>query len=38
MFKILLIEDEESVLEVFRAYLEKAGYQVLTATTAAEGL
>ena len=38
MFKILLIEDEESVLEVFRGYLEKAGYQVLTATTAAEGL
>lgn len=38
MFKILLIEDEESVLEVFRAYLEKAGYQVLTATTAVEGL
>ncbi|MDO5794405.1 MAG: response regulator transcription factor [Turicibacter sp.] len=38
MFKILLIEDEESVLEVFCAYLEKAGYQVLTATTAAEGL
>lgn len=38
MYNILIIEDEMMVLDVLRAYLEKEGYQVFTATTGEEGL
>ena len=36
--KIVVIDDEPSVQEVVRAYLEKAGYQVFVAGNGAEGL
>jgi len=36
--KIVVIDDEPSVQEVVRAYLEKAGYQVFVAGIGAEGL
>jgi PAS domain S-box-containing protein len=35
---ILIIEDEESVLDVTRTILKRLGYHVLTATTGTEGL
>jgi DNA-binding response OmpR family regulator len=36
--KIVVIDDEPSVQDVVRAYLEKAGYQVFVAGNGAEGL
>jgi len=36
--KIVVIDDEQSVREVVRAYLEKDGYQVFVAGNGAEGL
>lgn len=38
MDNILIIEDEENVLEVLKAYLEKAGYQVYGAATGLKGI
>lgn len=38
MNKILIIEDEEKVGEVLKAYLEKEGYEVFTAIRGQEGL
>lgn len=38
MNNILIIEDEEKISNVQRAYLEKEGYGVYTATTGLEGL
>lgn len=38
MKKILVIEDEERIVELLRAYLEKAGYQVTAAYDGQEGL
>ena len=29
--KILVVDDEEKIVEVIKAYLEKAGYEVLEA-------
>jgi DNA-binding response OmpR family regulator len=36
--KILVIDDETQILKVLKAYLEKAGYQVLTSTDGTTGL
>ena len=36
--KIVVIDDEPSVHEVVRAYLEKDGYQVFVAGNGADGL
>lgn len=38
MSKILIIEDEEKVAEILKAYLEKAGYEVFTAISGRSGL
>ncbi|WP_286909863.1 response regulator transcription factor [Clostridium sp. UBA1652] len=38
MNKILIIEDEERVAEILKAYLEKAGYEVFTAINGRSGL
>ncbi|MHC1685708.1 MAG: response regulator transcription factor [Clostridiaceae bacterium] len=38
MNKILIIEDEEKVIEVLKAYLEKEGYEVFAVTTGSKGL
>ncbi len=38
MKKILVIEDEERIVELLRAYLEQAGYQVTAAYDGQEGL
>lgn len=38
MYKILIIEDEKSVSEVLKAYLEKDGYQVFLAENGLEGI
>lgn len=38
MKNILIIEDEESVSEVLKAYLEKEGYKVSTTTKGLEGI
>jgi len=38
MFNILLIEDEESVSTVLKAYLEKEGYQVYCVLTGLKGI
>lgn len=38
MKNILIIEDEEKVIEVSKAYLEKAGYKVYIALTGLDGL
>lgn len=38
MKNILIIEDEESVSEVIKAYLEKEGYSVFSSTKGMEGL
>ncbi len=35
---VLVVEDEEAVLEVFRAALERMGYRVLTASTGREAV
>jgi two-component system NtrC family sensor kinase len=35
---VLVIEDEAGVMEFLRAALERNGYQIVTATTGAEGL
>lgn len=38
MKKILLVDDEESVLMLYRVELEDDGYEVITALTGEEGL
>lgn len=38
MQKVLIIEDEQNVLDVVRAYIEKAGYDVYTAINGSDGL
>lgn len=38
MYKILIIEDEEKVSEVLKAYLEKEGYQVYCTTHGLKGI
>lgn len=38
MANILIIEDEEKVSEILKAYLEKAGYSVYCASTGMEGI
>ena len=38
MAKILICEDERSILNIERAYLEKEGYEVTTSTNGKEGL
>ncbi len=38
MQHVLLVDDEESILYVFRKYLERAGYAVSTATGAAQAI
>lgn len=38
MYKVLVIEDEENVLEVVKAYLEKDGYEVFTSVNGKVGL
>ncbi len=38
MMKILAIDDEEKILDVIKAYLEKEGYTVLTETNGANAL
>ena len=38
MNKILVIDDEANILRLVRDYLQQAGYQVLTASTAESGL
>lgn len=38
MYKILIIEDEKSVSEVLKAYLEKDGYQVFSAENGVDGI
>ncbi len=38
MQKILVIEDEENVLDVIKAYLEKEGYDIYTAVNGKDGL
>ena len=30
-FKILVVDDEQNILDVVRAYLEKEGFEVITA-------
>ncbi|WP_432406503.1 response regulator transcription factor [Wukongibacter sp. M2B1] len=37
-FKILIIEDEEKILNVIEAYLQKEGYDILKSTEGIEGL
>ncbi|WP_432662332.1 response regulator transcription factor [Wukongibacter baidiensis] len=37
-FKILIVEDEEKILNVIEAYLEKDGYEVLKSTNGTDGL
>lgn len=37
-FKILAIEDDPDVLALYRTYLQKRGYEVLSASGAAEGM
>ncbi len=37
-FKILIVEDEEKILNVIEAYLQKEGYEVFKSTDGAEGL
>ncbi len=36
--KVLLIDDEEAILEVFKQALEQANFQVITALTGNEGM
>jgi len=36
--KILLVDDEGLMLALYRAYIERAGYQLVTATSGEEGL
>jgi two-component system alkaline phosphatase synthesis response regulator PhoP len=36
--KVLVVEDEQQIVKVLRAYLEKAGFQVLTAADGGAGL
>lgn len=38
MLKILLVDDEEKILQVLKAYLEKEGFLVYTASNGREGL
>lgn len=38
MYNILIIEDEEKVAEVLKAYLEKEGYKSYTTTSGLEGI
>ncbi len=38
MFKILLIDDEESILKVIKTVLSEAGFEVLTAKSKKESL
>lgn len=37
-FKILVVDDEERILEVIKAYLEKENYEVVTATNGEEAV
>ncbi|MEG0773014.1 response regulator transcription factor [Clostridium sp.] len=37
-FKILVVDDEERIIEVVKAYLEKEDYEVITATNGKEAL
>ena len=36
--KILAIEDDPEVLALYKSYLQKRGYEVLSATGATEGM
>ncbi len=37
-FKILVVDDEERIIEVVKAYLEKEGYEVITAVNGEEAI